>query len=259
MIKNFLKPKTAQEAVLMKKEHKDALYIAGGTWINSSYSKLNPETVISLTDLELSSITKKQDTLFIGSGVNVQKLIDSNGVPYVLREAARHIGSRNIRNAATIGGSIGAGSLWFSLTPSLLVLDASLIVHNGEKEQEIRLADYLERDSKDLVLTIKVPLNPRRFANVLKYSRTARTVPVIVAAVSFAKDNKDISNPLIAIGGVADKVVFFKDINVVSPREELEEIITARVNPKGDFRASSKLRKYMAGVLVADCFEGASI
>ncbi|MGD9638665.1 MAG: xanthine dehydrogenase family protein subunit M [Alphaproteobacteria bacterium] len=272
MIKDFLKPTSPQEAVSLKKQYQDSLYIGGGTWINSSYSKLNPEVVISLSNLNLSKFEINNDTLFIGSSVTIQDLIDRKDVPDVLKEAASHVGSRNIRNAATLGGSIGSGSPWFSLTPALLVLDTVLETIDDEGIKDIPLYDYLEADIKNLILTIKIPLAPEKDAKILKYTRTARTVPVIVAAASCRKGHNNdhsLAKPLIAIGGVASKPVLLTDLfqkldDVQMPsRDELEKMISAAVSPKGDFRGGADFRKYMAGVLAANCltiaFEGAKV
>lgn len=256
MIVKFFKPQTLKEAAALKKANPQAVFMGGGTWLNSSYSKFKPEAVISLAELGLNKIVQKDKMLKIGSGVTLQAMIAHQETPEILKTAAGHLANRNLRNMATIGGNLGAGASWFSLIPALLVLEAALTIHNDDKEQEMTLDEYLLKKRDDLIVQIKIPLNPQRKTKIFRYAKTARAVPILVAAGSYELKDHKMVKPLLAIGGIAEQVVLLKDLDL--QKDQIAATITKQINPKSDFRASAEFRKYLAGVLGADCFEGAN-
>lgn len=108
MITEFLKPKTPAEAVQLKQATPGAVYMAGGSWINSSRSAMNPETVVSLAGLNLDYIKQADDGILIGAMTTLQDILDNPVVPAYLKENLILFRNRNIRNQGTLAGAIAA-------------------------------------------------------------------------------------------------------------------------------------------------------
>lgn len=86
MITEFFKPDTVAEAVELKIKNPDAVFMAGGAWINSSRSGLAPQKVISLEGLNLTKSEKSNDMLIIGACTTLQDLLDAETTPEDFKE-----------------------------------------------------------------------------------------------------------------------------------------------------------------------------
>mgnify|MGYP001217386279 FL=1 len=143
------RPRDAAEACGMKKTFgADGAYVAGSTLLRvhwESGAAPMPGKIIDLTSIPgLSGIRTEDGRLVIGSLVKLTELTRAEavltGFP-LLAEAAGRIGAPSIRNLATIGGNV-ACRIGDALT-ALLVYDADLIWHTGERTEAARLADWL--------------------------------------------------------------------------------------------------------------------
>lgn len=63
----------------------------------------------------------------------------------VLAEAARTVGSPQIRNAGTIGGNLGTGSPAGDTLPVLSGLDATVVLESERGRREASIHEYLTR------------------------------------------------------------------------------------------------------------------
>ena len=148
MITEFLKPKTIIEAVQLKQATPDAVYMAGGSWINSSRSAMNPETVISLNELDLNFIKQDQDTLRIGAMTTLQDILDNDLIPDYIKGNLKLFRNRNIRNQGTLAGAIAAKNPAFSILTVLIAAGAKLETPTEEISVE-KLAEFCKQNSKN--------------------------------------------------------------------------------------------------------------
>lgn len=103
-------PVSALDAVKLRKELDDSLYLAGGTEVLRLGGPLKETTeLIDINGLVPAKIEVMEDGLIrIGALAALQDLIDSPLVPEYLKSACRFCASFEKRNAATIGGNIAA-------------------------------------------------------------------------------------------------------------------------------------------------------
>jgi 4-hydroxybenzoyl-CoA reductase subunit beta len=105
-------PRTAAEAVELRRQHPDALYVAGGTdlVVNLRRRIREPEHLISLRAIdELRGIQATPAGLAIGAGTTLSAIAADAEVRArmpVLAEAAGLVAGPTIRNMATLGGNI---------------------------------------------------------------------------------------------------------------------------------------------------------
>jgi CO/xanthine dehydrogenase FAD-binding subunit len=91
-----------------------------------------------------------------------------------LAQAARTVGSPQIRNAATIGGNLGTGSPAGDLLPVLSALDATVVVRSASGSRQLSIHEFLVGPKRtalapgELVVEVAVPIarGPQEFLKV---------------------------------------------------------------------------------------------
>jgi len=259
MIKEYHAPATIEEALTLKEKLADAaVFLAGGTEINSVAFPLTPEHVISLQGLGLTDLRVTATDLIIGACCTIQQLIDSADIPECLKAAGRHIVNRNIRNMATIGGQLGGNKSCGNLLPVLVALEAVVDLVAPGGTDAIPALEYLAGERKELITHVRIPKSdPPRLVAVEKYSRTANDLSILTAAVSLARDGDVVERPLIAAGGVAKHLTRLEPVEEalngkpLPSREVIEGLVASHVSPINDIRGSVAFKRHLAAVLVA--------
>jgi len=263
MIQEFFKPQTIAEAVELKEKYQDdVVFLAGGTDVNCRDSTHEIEKVIGIEQLKLNEIFTTPSGLSIGAGVTIQELIDSQKIPDQLTIAAQHFVNRNIRNIATIGGNIASNNSTSNLIPILIALDAELKI--GGAAALVPVCEYVTREMTRLIEGITISSeNLAKAYGVRKFSRTANDISIITAAVTFTSQNEQLSNVRVAVGGVSRHVVRLTELenklenNKLIEPAEIEDTVKNITAPVTDIRGGVAFKKYMAGVLISDCFHNA--
>jgi CO/xanthine dehydrogenase FAD-binding subunit len=110
----FLRPASWEEALAAKAEHPDAAPIQGGTdvMVELNFDMRRPDVLLDLNRVtELGGWDIAEGRLRVGAGVTYTQIIDDLGGPLPgLAQAARTVGSPQIRNRGTVGGNLGAAS-----------------------------------------------------------------------------------------------------------------------------------------------------
>ena len=159
---NYHQPATVREALeLLKTYSNKAKVIAGGTDLLVELRKEvgpgEPENVINIAHFtELKYIQVEADRIRIGSGTTHTMLVESAELLReisALPEAARTVGSPQIRNRGTVGGNILNASPAADTVPVLVALDALLTLQslddNGEiVERQVPIAEIYVKPYK---------------------------------------------------------------------------------------------------------------
>jgi CO/xanthine dehydrogenase FAD-binding subunit len=124
----------------------EARILAGGTdlLVNLKKGEKAPKLLVDITRIrELNQIRDEGRYISIGATVTHAQLTGSGliqrEVPF-LSEAARAIGSTQIRNVGTIGGNIANASPAADTLPPLVALNAEGLIFKSGEEQHISLA-----------------------------------------------------------------------------------------------------------------------
>jgi CO/xanthine dehydrogenase FAD-binding subunit len=191
--------------------------LAGGTdlLINLKKGFEKPRHLLDIMGLkELRQIEDLGDSVFIGSAVTMTEIGDSDIIrrctPF-LCQAARSIGSPQIRNAATIGGNLINASPCADTMPPLMALECAAKIRNAEREDELKLEDLII-EPYQTVLSLKEILVGLSFRKLPRGSgtsflkvgrRRAMAIAVVSIAVSVAiSDDGRISEARIAPGSL---------------------------------------------------------
>jgi carbon-monoxide dehydrogenase medium subunit len=265
-LQTYHRPDSIEEAVtLLRQGGSTTVALAGGTTLVAS-GRRDVETVVDLRQLPLSYVRAQGAKLCIGATTTLQQLVEDPAIQAfsggVLSETARAEAGRNLRNAATIGGTVASSVGDAPLLTALLAVDAQLMVFAPESRQ-IPIAGFLayrERllDDGALITEIGLPLliGPLGAAYAA-VGRTPRDRPIVCAVARFELAAGIAANVRIALGGVADVPVRANASEQLLERKPLSdervetavELAAAGLVPGSDFRGGTEYRSEMARVL----------
>jgi CO/xanthine dehydrogenase FAD-binding subunit len=143
-----LTPRSLQEALELKAERPDAVPIAGGTdvMVAVNFDRLRPQVFLNLEEVaELRGWSLENGHVRLGARVTYTELLGGElgeALP-ALAEAARTVGSPQIRNRGTIGGNLGTASPAGDALPPLLVGDASIELASVHGTRTLPLREFL--------------------------------------------------------------------------------------------------------------------
>ncbi len=259
MIEHFHRPRTVREALALKRRLQGrATFLAGGTRLNSSESGPPPEHFISLEGLGLDRIETKRGQVVIGALCTLQAVLEDRRVPAALKAAVAQVASRNVRNAATIGGHIASNLPWSDVIPMLVALEAKLGLARPGGAATIAVADYVARRPPGLITRIVVA---RPAAGRLTACRNARASAnarsIVSAAVSLALSRQVVRQPVVALGGVAEHVQRLTAVEAalegkpLPSSDEIQALVGRSVRAREALSGSAAFRTYQAGAVVA--------
>lgn len=232
MITQYHRPQTLDEAIALL-ARPDAVIIAGGTSVNAN-SERRPISAVDLQALELAGIDTDGESVRIGAMTRLQDLFDSPLVPVILRDLARREAPNTIRNAATIGGIIGAVDPESELLAGLLAFEATVTLARAGSTTEHALDEVLGSPTLlngAIMTSVSIPSNGVGAAE--RTGRTPMDRPIVMAVAHRAHEGVI----RLALTGVSTRPV------VVEPDQ------IGALDPPSDFRGSSGYRKNLAEVL----------
>lgn len=196
MIIEYHRPNEVEEAIrLLSRDKPKTLPLAGGTRLGQFSGE--DIAVVDLQNLPLDQIEVVGNKLVIGSMVRLSRIIEENIGERAIQELIGREFPKNIRNMATLGGTILGESGRSELLAGLLALDVKLVWLPGQKE--IRLGDYLAlRDhweAGSLLSEIHVP------GNVQFRSESVRRTPVDQPLLSVSVCRWPSGRTRIVVGG----------------------------------------------------------
>jgi CO/xanthine dehydrogenase FAD-binding subunit len=183
MIQEYFRPQDLASALeLLKRQQPKTIPLGGGTAI--SHMGDTELAVVDLQSLPLNHIEVTGNSCAVGATVTLEQLYQCNEVSPALKEAIHLEEQANIRNMATIAGSIVSGSGESSLLTCLLALDARLTWQPADEKMAI--GDFLPLrktgSSGKLITQIEWPLQVElRFASV---GRTPLDKPLVCLALA---------------------------------------------------------------------------
>lgn len=258
MVKKYLEPRDADEALALLSQEENARLLAGGTYLLTSRFADLPMTVVSASSFLPKAIEGDKDRIVLGAGATFQEMLDSTILPEALRNAAFGMVDRNIRNRATVGGNIGADKSCSSLIPFFLAAEATYRRFSASPigaEEWQALPSVAE---KGIVKAVEfaVPAS-RRFAYG-KYSRTSCDIAVLTCAVSADFENRVPRHVRIAMGGLSPRSRRFPELEKlfegerIPSKAEIEAAAAPLFSPVEDARGSAAFKRLRAAVLLAD-------
>jgi CO/xanthine dehydrogenase FAD-binding subunit len=203
-------------ALTALREHGDARLIQGGTdlMVEINFNHVKPTTMISLRDIEsLRTIHRDQPGMVsIGSGVPYSII---EGEPVLseipaLAQAARTVGSPQIRAAGSLGGNLGTCSPAGDTLPVMFALDAMIHLSTIDSSRVVSIHDFMTgvkrsvRQPDEIITTIDFPIVNGWQGYSKVGVRNAMVISVASACLVADHENADVR---IALGSVGPTIV----------------------------------------------------
>ena len=266
----YRRAESLDEAVrLLAQAGSAACPIAGGTDL---IVEKDPtiQTLVDVTSLGLDFIRLDEKGLVIGAATRIADIGTSSvlGGPYqILAEAARELGTPQIRNMATLGGNLCRPSPAADMAPPLLVLEAILQVVGVRGERRVRIDEFFKGVKKDglepgeILAEIHLPPVQKSVGTAfLKKGRVAAGDLSVVSVAAWVSKESDgrCEEARIALGSVAPVPLRVRKAESLlkgkAPNQELlkrvAEEASGEITPISDIRSSSEYRRTLSRALV---------
>jgi CO/xanthine dehydrogenase FAD-binding subunit len=253
-----LTPRTLDEALRLKAEQPEAWPIQGGTdvMVALNFDRARPEAILNLNEVaELRGWSRDDGALRLGSGLTYTEAMRGEVATLLpaLAEAARTVGSPQIRNRGTIGGNLGTASPAGDALPPLLVEGAEVECASVRGTRRVPVGEFvtgvkrtvLEPDELIVAVHLRPSGAPQTFMKV--GPRNAMVIAVVSLAVSAGDELRA------SFGSAAPRPVV-----VTAPRDEAEsfpERVAAAASPIDDVRGTERYRRHALAVLTRRALE----
>ena len=246
MITDYFRPETLLEALELLKDP-NTLPLGGGTLLSTLKSA--SVKVVDLQALGLNTLQKKGNNLEIGATVTLQELLENEHTPDALKTALKLEAPLNIRNTATVAGTLIVADGRSTFTTVMLALDAKLTVA-GRRSTVDGLGEFLPLRPDNLrgalITTIEIPLNVKlTFESV---ARTPADKPIVCAALASWPSGRT----RLVLGGYGKAPLLAMD---GTESEGLEEAARNTFHEATDKWASADYRMDVAATLARRCQE----
>jgi CO/xanthine dehydrogenase FAD-binding subunit len=264
-------PETIEEALRVRVEVQDAVAVAGGTEVMPARSQGRRRGPL----LDLSRVggmrdVGDQDLLRLGAGVTCTQLIEQLAEPLpALALAAQTVGSRQIRNRATLGGALALADPSADLLAALLVMGGEVEVASVAGARRVGLEKFFTgpyaSNLRDEELITAVHVRPARgpaaYGKIGARNAMARAACAVAVALDLTGRRAAIA--LAAVGPTPLRAATAEAIaSAELPWEQtgpldsewLERIgaLAARdAAPRSDSRGSSAYKRHAVAILSA--------
>ena len=269
-----LSPRSVDDHVEIFQDHPTAKLLAGGTdyMVEVNLHGRKPETMISLRQVkELTewSVRPTQSRITIGAGVpyadmeigEIARLVPA------LAQAARTVGSPQIRAAGTIGGNLGTCSPAGDSLPVLAALNATIHVIGPDGNRDIEFVNFMVGVKKNSLLpsefvhSVSLPIVEGWQGYAKVGTRNAMVISTASACLVRDSDEGFVS---IALGSVGPTIIRAHDAEAwlmkatslrdgaqlePSIAQEFGRRVAQESRPIDDHRSTAEYRRHAVGVL----------
>mgnify|MGYP000010608779 FL=1 len=241
-IREYKRAESLEEAWQLNQKKANRI-LGGMIWLKME--TINVGTAIALSGLGLDTIEETDVGFSIGAMVTLRQLETHPGLETfthgAVREALRHIVGVQLRNLATVGGSIYSRFGFSDVLTLFLAMDCSVELYKGGI---VPLREYAERPyDRDIVVRLLV----RKEAADYCYQsvRNSQTdIPVLTCAAARLQDG----SYRFAVGARPLKAVLYEE--PAASAQKLAEEIQKQVATGSNMRGSAEYRRHLTGVLV---------
>ena len=247
MITTYHRPQKLEEALTLLTQP-NTVPLGGGTLLTQPTT--DSVQAVDLQALGLDSLTKKGNDLEIGATCTLQSLLENENCPETLKTAIKLEAPINVRNAATVAGTLVASDGRSPFATALLAMDTKIekaIFDNSKIEFQIsNLGEYLPLRPTNLITKIILPLNTKFAFEFV--SRTPADKPIVCAALTQWSSGRT----RLALGGYGKSPMLAMD---GTEAEGIESTARNAYHEANDEWASAEYRMDVAAVLAKRCME----
>ena len=230
--------------------------------VEVNFGHRSPDHVVGLRRIEE---LKAWESNRIGSGVTWRR-IERDG-PKAFAEAARTVGSPQIRNAGTIGGNLATASPAGDGHPFIAAVDADIELVSNGGSRRVPWGEFFTGVKQtsmapdELIAAVHLPEElPERHAFGKIGVRDAMVIATVCCVVTRDADQKT----TVALGSVAttpmratsaETMISSISAPTESDLSEFQRLVSEEVRPITDHRSTAEYRRHAAGVLARRLLE----
>ena len=241
----------------------DATVLAGGTdlMVEINFGHRHPEHIVAVRRVEeLTELNGR-----IGAGVTWARL--EQGPYRALAQAARTVGSPQIRAAGTIGGNLGTASPAGDGLPFLAALDAQVELHSAAGVRRLAWDEFLTGPKQNALASgelIHSIVLPDEIPERQEFGKVGVRNAMVISAVMVCVARFDDGRTRVAVGSAgpttlripaAEEIMSAESSPGESALAEFQRLVSDGVNPITDHRSTADYRRHAAGVVARRLLE----
>ncbi len=277
----YIEPHSVEEALLFLNQFgNETKILAGGTilLLQMKSQKITPRYVVNIMNISgLDRIEyNEKEGMTIGSLATIANLEDSfilRDRLSILHQAARELGTQQIKNIATLGGNLCNASPAAEMAPALIALGASAKLVSLSGERVVKLEDFFVGPGKsvlktgEMLIEVQVPHPPPGSKGIyLKHAfrKKLEMANVGIAVLAdFNEKEKFIKDVLIVLGAVASIPKRALEAEALAKGKKMDGELLERVallaseesSPIDEVWASAEYKREMVKVFVERAFD----
>jgi CO/xanthine dehydrogenase FAD-binding subunit len=239
MIKNYLRPDNLEDIVELLRKDPESRPLAGGSTLTQSQEAF---TAVDLQNAGLSYIVKDNGKIRLGTMTTLEVVRQEFSDNPAIFDSLNIEASRNLREQATVGGTLFSSTGRSPFLTLLLGMDTQLIWLPGNKQ--IGLGNWLAQKNtwNEGVLVSEIFFDKTVNCRFHSIGRSPLDSPIICVALCTWPSNR----MRLAIGGFGSSPMLILDGNTA---DNLEVAIETALRDSGDNWASSEYRITSATIL----------
>jgi CO/xanthine dehydrogenase FAD-binding subunit len=253
---DVLSPRSLDEALRLRADLPGAVPIEGGTdlMVELNFDRRRPAAMLNLNEVrELKGWSQENGSLRLGAGLTYAEIEHSRLAQLLpaLAEAARTVGSPQIRNRGTIGGNLGTASPAGDALPPLLVEGAEVELASVRGTRRMRVEEFLVGVKRNALaadeLIVAVHVEPSGAPQTFMKVGPRNAMVIAVCSLALRVDGDDVRA---AIGSAAPVATL-----VTGPVEGFADRVVAAASPIDDVRGTAEYRRHALRVLAERALE----
>ena len=267
-------PQTLREALALSSANPGAQIIQGGTdlMVEINFNHRKPTDVIALRrvdEIRGYAFTNDKSKLIVGAGLPYQKMENGEIAQLfpALAQAARTVGSPQIRAAGSIGGNLGTCSPAGDALPVLSALNGIVNLQTDTTSRDVAIHDFMigvkrnARQPGELIVSVTLPI----IQGWQGYAKVGvRNAMVISVASCCLVIDRKLGTINVALGAVGPTIIRcreteqwlatqidLKNVSTVAPSllKEFGDRIADESKPIDDHRSTAAYRRHAVATL----------
>ena len=265
----YAAPRSLDEAVSLLTKNAGARVLAGGhtLLVEPSRSTLGQYLMVDLRNVpNLEGITKAGDRLKIGAMTTLSDIAADPTIKTtygVLAELAEQTGDAQLRNRATLGGSLATRDPANAFPAIAVVLDATIEVTGANGARSVAADDFLSGKASlargEIITALTLPAREPRSGMAYEVNKNAATLAPLCAAgvgVVLASDGTVAASRVVLVGG-GERPQRMQNVEKLLAKKRGDEAVKAAasagdgITMRTDLFASGDYRTHLTRVLTA--------
>lgn len=251
-----------------------ATILAGGTdlLVDINFGRIRPTHITVIDRIDELKRIERNGRVRMGALATYTKMLETDIGSVALQEAARTIGSPQIRNTATIGGNLGTVSPAGDTLPVLAALDATIVLRSKDGERRIPFGEFMTGPKKSVrrpdELIVSAEWDDAGTAQTYMFAASRNAMAISIAGLAFVADRRrrrigiglGSCGPTIIRPAAAERFAagLFEEAGWDRPHRpseaaaaELGRLVAAAARPIDDVRGTAAYRRHVLAVMAA--------